>query len=108
MILSIGVKRVSLKNMHEILYLFALFVDLKHVWFKEVIARSRHVDLNASTDNYLATMERSHDLKDKVSCDFKHGIGNTGLRVRVRSDLSIFRLHVLDNERELLIQGASS
>ena len=108
MIFSIGVQRVSLKNIHEILYLFAFFVDLKHVWFKEVIARSRHVDLNASTDNYLATMDRSHDLKDKVSCDFKHGIGDTGLLVRVRSDLSIFGLHLLDNERELHIKGANS
>ncbi len=108
MIFSIGVQRVGLKNMHEILYLFALFVDFKHAWFKEVIARSRHVDLNASTDNYLAAMERAYNLKDKVSCNFKHGIGDTGLRVRVRSNLSIFGLHVLDNERELLIQGASS
>ena len=83
--------------MHQVLLLFAILVHLEEVCLKIVFAGLRHVDLDSSAEDDLASMERTDDLKEVIPCKFEHSNGSACLGVRVGCNLSILWLHSLDD-----------
>ena len=92
--------------MHQVLHLSAILVHLEEVCLEIVVAGLRHVDLDSSAEDNLASLERPDDLKEVIPCNFEHSIGNACLGVRVGCNLSILGLHLLDDIRELHVEGA--
>ena len=105
--ISIAVCKVCFKNMHQVLDLLTILIDLEEVCFEIVFARLCHINLDSSAENHLASMERLDYLKKVVPCNFEHSIGSSSLWISVSCNLSILGLHCLDNIGKLHVEGTS-